>query len=67
MKVDLEVIQIASARTNHKCAYCGENITKSRSYTKILSRLDTERFPIAIKICSSHQVGLVPLSLLLRR
>lgn len=67
MKADIEIVTVSAARKEHKCAYCAGKVTKNQSYTKILSRLEDERFPVAIVICSIHQPGLVPLSLILRR
>lgn len=67
MKVDIEIVKVGSARKQHTCAYCNGKITISQSYTKIMSRLEEERFPVAINICGSHKVDLVPLSLILRR
>lgn len=67
MKVEIEIVTVSSARKQHKCAYCDGVIRAGNSYTKFMSRLDSERFPIAVNICSSHTTGLIPLSLILRR
>ena len=67
MKLDLEVVKVGAARKQHACAYCNGTIAIGKAYTKLMSRLEDERFPVAINICSSHQVGLVPLSLVMRR
>lgn len=67
MKIDIEVVKVGAARKQHTCGYCNGKIAKGQSYNKLLSRLETERFPVAIEVCSSHQIGLVPLSLLLKR
>lgn len=67
MKVDIEIVKVGSARKKHTCAYCNGQIMANQSYTKILSRLETERFPVPINICSTHKPELVPLSLILRR
>jgi hypothetical protein len=67
MKVELEIVKVGSARKQHTCAYCNNKVTSGQGYTKIMSRLEDERFPVAIVICGSHQVELVPLSLIMRR
>lgn len=67
MKVEIEIVKVGSAKKSHVCAYCTGKIGAGQSYTKLMSRLEDERFPVAVKICSSHQVGLVPLSLIMKR
>jgi biotin synthase-related radical SAM superfamily protein len=67
MKVEIEIVKVSSARKIHTCAYCNAKINSGQSYTKLMSRLEEERFPVQINICSTHQAVLVPLSLVLRR
>ena len=67
MKVELEFIEVFSARKAHKCDYCGGDIKASNKYYKVMSRLDNERFPISIKVCNKHKIELIPLSIVLKR
>lgn len=67
MKIDIEIVNVAAAKKEHKCAYCEGVCLKGKPYTKLLSRLETERFPVAIPICSSHKPELIPLAIILKR
>lgn len=68
-KTELVVtLQTISAAKAHTCDYCGCKIVRGADYTRIETRLaKVERFPIHLRICKLHDVGLLPVSLLWKR
>lgn len=67
IEVDITVKEVKAAQRMHECDYCKAKIGRNTGYTCITSRLKTERFPVTIKICSSHSITLIPLGILLDR